>query len=165
MTTTAEGAEAPRASRPRFGGIPTDIDVRALMETFGVPAVGTTMSYERVAEIIHVAPRSGRFKTVTDAWRRRLRDDHNVYTSARDGAFSVRTAPERVDHGAAKARGVVRAAAAAHNEVARTDRSQLTTEQRQQADHVQMVTATVVQSARLQTRRPRPSLPVAVTRN
>lgn len=147
---------------PRFGGIPTDVDVRALRSAFGLPQVGESISYAAVADVIKAHVGSPRFRTVTNRWRSQMVREHNVYIAARDGAFTAMTAPERIDHGAAKLRTGVRAMRRAHSVVVATDRSLLTDEQRARADHLQMVTTSVIQAARLQAKAAPPVLPVGV---
>lgn len=147
----------------RFGGLPTDVDVRMLFEAFTVPEVGTVIPYASIADILKTPARSNRFRTVVEAWRRRLAREHNVYLRASDGAYTAMTAPERVDFGGSKLRSSLRAMRRAHTVVGGTDRSQLTDVQRAAADHVLLTSATVIQAARLQARAKKPlALPEGV---
>lgn len=146
----------------RFGGIPTDVDVNALIEAYGVPAPGWSADYSAVAEIAKAPARSNRFKTVTDAWRRRLYATHGVSIRARAGRFSVRSASERIGHAVGKTRSSLRGLEAARDEVAGTDRSSLSELQKAQADHVLMVSTTALQAARLRSTRKSPGLPGAI---
>lgn len=145
-------------SAPRFGGMPTDVDVRALFEAFGVPAIGAAFHYAQVAEAINVPLASYRFRTVTWAWRMRLIREHNVYVRAGAGQFQAMDASERVDYGSAKLRTGVRAMRKAHTVVGSTDRASLTEEAKKQADHVLLMSATVIQSARVAAARRGPVL-------
>jgi hypothetical protein len=147
---------------PRFGGLPTDVDVRVLRDTYGVPAVGWSADYADVATLINVSERSHRFRTVTNRWRHQLRREHNVYIAAKDGQFFALSSPERIDHGSAKLRTAVRSARQAHTVVGATDRSGLSDEQKARADHILMTTTTVLQSARLQAKSRVPVLPEGV---
>lgn len=146
----------------RFGGIPTDVDVRALHDTFGVPTEGQRIPYEDIAGVIGVEPRSNRWMTVVTAWRKRLIREHNVYLLARDGALIGMAPEQRVDLGSGKLRTGVRMFRRAHDVVSGTDRTRLSSEQKAQADHVQMVSASVIQSARLSARKVTPKLPEGV---
>lgn len=148
--------------KARFGGLPTDVDIRALREAYGVPAVGASIAYDDVAACIKSPVGSNRFRTVTQMWRKRLIREHNVYLSARDNQFTAMSAPERVDHGAFKLRSGVRAMRKAHAVVGATDRSQLTEQQKAQADHVLHIAATTIQAARLQAKAKTPELPQGV---
>lgn len=147
-----------------FAGLPTDMDVRALLEQFGVPTEGQIIAYEQVAEVIRCRPRSGRFKSVTDRWRNRLKREHNIYLRAKDGQFTVLDPSARVDLGSSYLRRAGRTLRRGHVVVESTDRNRLTKEERAQADHILMTTASALQAARLQARRVNPELPPPVSR-
>jgi hypothetical protein len=143
-------------------GIPTEADVHRLFAAFGVPAEGVKMTYTEVSEVIHVSPVMSRFRTVTSAWRNRLVREHNIYLRAGEGAYVALAPGERVDLSATKLRMGVRSFRRAHAVATSTDWTRLSVEERQQAEHVQRVATTVIQSARLQARTTHPVLPLAV---
>jgi hypothetical protein len=58
-------------------GKPTAPDVKKLMAAFTDIEAGAELPYEAVAAIIGVQPGTSRFRVVTDAWRKRLLDEHN----------------------------------------------------------------------------------------
>ena len=60
------------SSKSYFGGIPTGPDVDALMRKFGIPGVGTKISYQELADAIGAALDSSRLHTVIVAWRKRI---------------------------------------------------------------------------------------------
>jgi hypothetical protein len=96
------------------GGVPTEPDVKRLLEAFPDIKPGDTVRYTDVAAIIQVDPKSSRFRSVTFTWRKRLyRDKNLLFTCDRGLGFRAYTPMERssagtkeVDH---KLRGVVRA--------------------------------------------------------
>ena len=143
-------------------GIPTEADVHRLFAAFGVPAEGVKMTYTEVSEVIQVSPVMSRFRTVTSAWRNRLVREHNIYLRAGDGVYVALAPGERVDLSATKLRMGVRSFRRAHAVATSTDWTRLSAEERQQAEHVQRVATTVIQSARLQARTTHPVLPLAV---
>jgi hypothetical protein len=143
-------------------GIPTEADVHRLFAAFGVPAEGVKMTYTEVSEVIQVSPVMSRFRTVTTAWRNRLVREHNIYLRAGEGAYVALAPGERVDLSATKLRMGVRSFRRAHAVATSTDWTRLSVEERQQAEHVQRVATTVIQSARLQARTTHPVLPLAV---
>jgi hypothetical protein len=143
-------------------GVPTESDVHRLFDAFGVPAEGVRMTYLAVSEVIHVDPSVSRFRTVTSAWRNRLVREHNIYLRAGEGAYVALAPGERVDLSATKLRMGVRSFRRAHAVATSTDWTRLSAEERQQAEHVQRVATTVIQSARLQARTTHPVLPLAV---
>lgn len=153
---------APTSIPKRVGGLPTDIDVRALFEAFGVPNEGVVIPYETVAAVIKSPVTSNRWKTVTGRWRRRLVAEHNVYMLARDGAFSRRDPAQRIELGAGDLRSAYRRVRRSHIVTEGTDRSRLTEEQKKQADHILMTTGALMSAARLQARNEKPSLPKGV---
>lgn len=144
--------------KPFFAGLPTEIDVRALVEAFGVPADGDVIRYDAVADVIKCPVKSSRWKTVTDAWRRKLWKLHNVVMRAGDGQFAVMPPDARVDHGGDRLRRGFRQFSKAHSVVASTDLSGLSDEMRAQADHVKNITTTAIQAARAEARRVKPRI-------
>jgi hypothetical protein len=82
--------------KPYFRGLPTELDVRALRDAFGVPAIGQPIPYEKVAEIIKTPVSACRFKTVTNVWRRGLFKVHNCFLGAGNGAFTALDSKARV---------------------------------------------------------------------
>lgn len=141
-----------------FGGLPTEPDVHRLIERFAVPTEGTVIDYADIAAIIRTPVAAPRFRTVTNAWRHRLSKEHNVYLRARDQQFTALKPGERIDLSSAKLRTGMRSVRRAHTVASSTDQARLTVEERKQSDHVQRVTATMIQSARLQAREKRPEL-------
>ncbi|MBX3703979.1 MAG: hypothetical protein KF822_09415 [Steroidobacteraceae bacterium] len=85
-------------SKPFFGGIPADIDVRKLEERFGDPQEGQEFGHDEVEAVLGLERGSNRYRTVTDAWRRRLLNQRNIEVGAVPGVgFRCLTPAERVD--------------------------------------------------------------------
>jgi hypothetical protein len=59
-------------------GVPTAPDVKRLDEALGVPIEGSVILYDRLSEIIQAPKKSNRFRTVLNAWRRKLFREHNI---------------------------------------------------------------------------------------
>lgn len=140
-------------SKQFFAGLPTEIDVRALVERFGVPEVGAVIGYPEVEAVIKCKHGSYRWGTVTHAWRKQLYKLHNVVFRARDGEFTALNAEERVDLGGDRVQRGFREFRKAHVLVSATDVSQLSDEMRAKADHIKSTTATAIQSARAVSRK------------
>ena len=88
-----------------LGGIPYEPDIRKLMESFGVPEIGSVIKYEQMAVAIATDPQSHRFRGVLTAWLRRLLREHNVEGRALRGIGIEFMVPnERVDEGARRSR-------------------------------------------------------------
>lgn len=142
-------------------GLPTDIDIRALFDAFGVPAEDVAIPYAEVTAVIKTPERSARWTTVTNRWRRRLIKEHNVYMSAREGAFRVMNPATRVDHGAQQYRSGTRKMRKCYVVIGTTDHARLTPEQKAVATHLQHNAATAYQAARISAKRALPELPQA----
>src|SRR5262245_53413982 len=86
-----------KQAKPYFGGIPTEPDVRRLMDRFCAPEPGV-IPHEEIEKEIREESDSSRYRTIVSAWRRRLRREHNIDTSAEPGhGIRILTEPERVD--------------------------------------------------------------------
>lgn len=142
-------------------GLPTDIDIRALFEAFGVPAEGVAIPYADVTATIKAPERSGRWITVTNRWRKRLIKEHNVYLAARDGMFRVMDPATRVEHGAQHYRSAARHHRKCYTVIGTTDQARLSPEQKALATHLQHNAATAYQTARISSKRALPELPQA----
>lgn len=78
------------------GGVPTDIDVRALRQKHPEIQPGETVSYKTIAETIRAEVGSSRFRSVTAAWRKQLYRTENIVLEAVAGTgFRRVTEPER----------------------------------------------------------------------
>lgn len=75
-------------------GMPTKPDVDALLKAWPEPDVGDLFDYETVAKIIGCDLGSVRFRTVTDAWRRRLYENGLVVECEPGKAFYVANADQ-----------------------------------------------------------------------
>ena len=82
-----------------FGGLPTGPDVKKLNEQFGVPEPGAVVGYDVVAAVIGAKPRSSRFVSVTNAWRKGLLKGPNTLLICEDGQrFRALSFGDRVGH-------------------------------------------------------------------
>lgn len=61
-----------------LGGIPTDIDVRKLIDAFGKPEIGAEVTHEQIEEVLGIGRDTNRYRGVTLAWRKKLERDHNI---------------------------------------------------------------------------------------
>lgn len=120
-----------------FGGVPTDADVEKLRQRYGAPAIGTRISYNDLQIVTGCAKMSNRFKTVVEAWRRKLEREHNLLLKAIPGiGYEVLDNHGRVNlagtmhhHGLRK---IMRAGMIA----ATTERAELSEPERRVCDHI-----------------------------
>lgn len=81
-----------------FGGVPTSPDVDKLIKEFDA-APGSQISYEQVEQCIGVSIKEFRFRTVTNAWRKRVFREKLIQSEADGGVFKFLTADEACDSG------------------------------------------------------------------
>lgn len=87
-------------SKAFFGGLPTALDLRRLAEAFPQIEEGDEITHEEVAEVLEVDQTGNRYRTVTNAWRKQLLNEHNVELGALPGiGFRSLTPSERVSGG------------------------------------------------------------------
>lgn len=142
-----------------YRGVPTEPDVTALLNKFGVPTEDVELSHADVAAVFQVDPKSSRFKTVTAAWRKRLKDLHHVLIGSSDGAFRVLKPSERVGLAKSKSTHAVRTMAYAGEIVTSyLDRSRLTLRETEDADKVQRITAAGRMAAIAEARKSKPAV-------
>lgn len=84
-------------SKVHFGGMPTEIDVRAITEAFPDLREGTEIMHDEIVRVIRVEHGSNRYRAVTEAWRRQMLNQHNVEIAAVPGSgFRVLPPDERI---------------------------------------------------------------------
>ncbi len=80
-----------------FGGVPTRMDVDRLMKIEDDP--GMSIDYEYIEGVLGVKRGSNRFRSVTNAWRKRLFREKLLMTTAEGGKFHFCTADQAHDLG------------------------------------------------------------------
>lgn len=127
-----------------FGGIPTDVDVEMIVKAIGVPKVGDNISYAQLESILRLKRTENRFTTVINAWRRKMDREHNLLMKAIPGvAFEVLSASGRVDLSSKVFKQALKRTGRAVAIAARTDRKELTEEEKKVCDHIQKTGATL----------------------
>jgi hypothetical protein len=76
-------------------GIPTDAEVKKLIDALGVPAPGTLVEYAQIEQVIGLARSENRFRSVTNAWRKKLLREQNRVTEGVRGVGVMFCAAER----------------------------------------------------------------------
>lgn len=127
-----------KKSQMYFGGVPTDLDVEKLKTKFGVPAPGTAISYQAIAECLGISRNEFRWHSVVGAWRRHLDRQFNVILKAvKNDGFVALDPSGRVDYSGRKYKGGLRQVVRAATVAARTDRGSLSPEEVRVCDHIQ----------------------------
>lgn len=124
------------------GGIPTAPDVEALIDQLGVPKPGDEISYKQIETVINVSRERSRWKTVTNAWRKRLEHEYNLYLKAiPNEGFQCMTNSERINLGVKKFNQGVSRISYSGKIVTKTARVGLSEEETKAADWLQQTTA------------------------
>jgi len=118
-----------------FGGMPTDAEVRQLMERFGVPTEGEEISYDAITEVIGYGNNPNRWRTVVAAWRKRLFRDSNIIMRAGGGMFVVLDPAARVDHSISGMKAGARKVRRSERVIVRTERNRLDEGYKAKYDH------------------------------
>jgi hypothetical protein len=147
-----------------FGGVPTESDIKTLLDTYGVPPEHWTASLDDVATLLRVSVAASRFRTVTDRWRRMLYRDHNVLIARRAGKFIALDPSGRLSMARGDIRQGVRKTLRGQTRLLATERGRLSSQEQSEYDHATLVAAAVEAAARQQSKRPKALMPGAVTR-
>jgi hypothetical protein len=132
-----------------LAGIPTEPDVRALMERFNDYVPGNEVLYADIAEVIHVDDvRSYRFETVLSAWRKRIRKEENVTFKRLGDRIRFLAEMERVQEGAAAYRQGAKKQIRAYGDIAMVRIEMLDELGRKKADHIRRVMEKHLESQR-----------------
>lgn len=127
-------------TRPFIGGLPTDIDVKRLLEAFPSISPGFVITYTEVSLVIGVTHGSTRFRTVTNAWRKRLlRVDNFVLEAIAGQGFRRRTELERSQKDRSGWRRDQNRAARKVRDMTRVDTVEFDERERKSHDHAKHV--------------------------
>lgn len=145
---------------PFFGGLPTDLDVKKLAERFGVPAPGTLLRHEEIAECIGAAWKSNRYRTVLNQWRRKLLKEQNLDTIVEAGeGLKILRPIERVDASEADFKSSTRKLRKAAVRVSLVDEKTLDEPGRRRRDHLREVTSRLYMQAANESKALKPPSP------
>lgn len=81
---------------PWKDGLPTAPDVELVCKTWPDLKVGDRIEYKAIADLLKIAVKSARFRTVTGAWRRRKQEDGFTLECETGAAFYVASASQTV---------------------------------------------------------------------
>ena len=122
-----------------FGGIPTAPDVDALIEEFGVPEIGTLISYSDISKIIGVTKDKNRFRSVIEAWKKRLDIKHNVIMEAvRNNGYKAMSPSGRIGFGSKQIKSAVKKINNVVRIFVRTDKKNLPKDEQEFAEHIML---------------------------
>jgi hypothetical protein len=140
-----------------FGGIPTEPDVKKLINTFDVRKMtpGCTIEYSEVAEVIEQKKDSSRWRTVTSSWRKRLEKDHGIFLDCDSvkQAFCVLSEGGKVGLSGRKLRSAVSAARRSYIISGQVDVKQLNEDEKRNHEFYTMRSGNVIASVQLRSGR------------
>ncbi len=141
-------------------GVPTDLDVRRLDETFGTLNVGDEISYDEIDSALGIARSTSRWRTVTAAWRCRVQRARHLVVGCNPGVgFVILDDSGKLDASARKLRSGLRSCRRSVKVAAFVDRGKLGAEERDRYDHTTKVASAVLMAASNEAKRFQPSLP------
>ena len=133
-----------------IGRIPTTPDVNMLCGKFDNLNEGDVVKYGEIESVIGAKRGSGRFQSVTTAWRKKLDRDSNIVLLAVPGVgFKVADPSDRVDLSSRKVKSGTRSIVKGATIASSTDRSRLTEEQRRVCDHISMAATSIQLAVRI----------------
>jgi hypothetical protein len=135
-----------------FGGIPTDVDIRALRDAFpdsGL-AVGKLIGYEEVERVVRCKRASARFKTVTSRWRRLVEKDTGMIIGVEPTrGFVVLDDHEKLELSCQKVRSGVKFTRRGIRVAGHVERKGLSDEERRRYDLLTVRAAAILGAAQI----------------
>jgi hypothetical protein len=137
-----------------FGGIPTDIEVKALREAYPNDYLkpGMLIDYGDIEKIIGCTRDSNRWRTITDRWRNVVERETGIIIAPdplKSGAWKVLLEGEKVSLSSGKLRTAGRMARRSYVVASRVDVKQLTDQERTEYDHSVRRSVALLEAARL----------------
>ncbi len=142
-----------------FGGLPTDFEIKKLQETYPPTGMkkGQVILYEEIEDLLSLARQNGRFRTVTNRWRKKVEDEHGIILAPqRAEGFRVCDEGEKLGLATNKLKTAGRMARRSYKIAGRVAVGELSIDQRQVYDHLVKRSAAVLQASKL---RPSAALP------
>jgi len=134
-----------------FGGVPTDIEVRAIRERWPEHTLeaGQVLAYDDIADVAGITRGSGRWASVTARWRRTCEAHGVLIGTERGEGFKVLGARDRLELSEHKFGCAVRATRRSLRVAGSVATSELTQEERARLDFTQRRAAAVLGTAQI----------------
>lgn len=141
-----------------FGGVPTEADVKKLRERWGETEMnpGDVFLYEDIEKILQVSRKSSRFQTVTSRWRYVVMKATDIVIGPIGDGTGLKVLSESGKFAliCSRLREAARKGRVAYVISTKTDRKQLSEEERKGLDHAQKVCGAILASAQLRKNQP-----------
>lgn len=119
-----------------LGGVPTEPDVKRLIEAYSTLKPGDEITHAEMARTIDADERSNRYRTVVTAWRRQMLKLHNVdMQPIRGVGFRIIDGIERISASVKDYGGGVRKIVRSVGRARRVEMEKLTNEQQRVSEH------------------------------
>ncbi len=144
-----------------FGGLPTEPEVNRIRSAYpdAELTVGQVIPYDNIAAIIGAAYKSNRFRSITNVWRKKVEKETNKIIGTEPGVgFVVLSESQKVNLSGSKLRSAARFARRSYMVASRTDVKQLSEEEARRLTHQINVTAKIIASAQLKTKKQLPDM-------
>jgi hypothetical protein len=138
-----------------FGGIPTEIEVRRIMERWPMTDMkeGDEIAYADMAAVINSEYGSFRFRTVTSRWRKMIENEAGIIIGTKEArCFVVLNNGQKLSLSRAKMRMSGRAALRAYKTAAVIDAKKLTDAEKKEYDHTVSKAAAVMATMRIKSK-------------
>lgn len=143
------------------GGLPTGMDVDKLMRAFNIEP-GVQIAYGDIEKLLGISASDHRFRTVTNAWRKRVFREKLIQSVGEGGFIRFLTADEAHDRGRVGFRRIGRAAGRLATQVEAVNVENLTGERRDAHNLLRREAHVILDAARKSAKAiaaPRPTAP------
>lgn len=125
-----------------FGGMSTDIELKALMDAYGEAETGTLIPHEDLESLVGSERNTNRFRTVVARWKRTMFAKCNLEVAARPReGYVVLTPSERVQKASDDTKRIQTGLRRVHYRFAAVPREQLSQQDARRADYSQVMIA------------------------
>ena len=134
------------------GGVPTDVDVKALREAYPEHRMEPEMviPYAEAERLLKLSKGSNRFRGVTGRWRKLVEAETGMVIGVERGeGFKVLNEPEKIDLSGSKLRSAARAAHRSYEVGSLVDVAQLTHEDRRRLNFYTLKSAKLIAAAQV----------------
>lgn len=127
------------------GGVPTEPDVKKLLEAFAEKATGSEITHEEVEQVLGISRNANRYRIVVEAWRSHQFKQNNIEIGALRGVgFKYLLPGERVDASFARFQFGLRQQKRSIEHAIRTPKQDLLPHQVAKVEHIINAGAAVV---------------------
>lgn len=122
------------------GGVPTAPDVKKLVDSIGIPKEGDVVAYTQLEKLLRLNRDSFRFRTVLNAWKRKLFAENNVLmTSVPTVGYKAADPSERIVDSKSRVRSGFKKVKMGSVVAGSTDRARLSDDEKSQQTKLAMI--------------------------